>query len=266
MSAPASSAASAGSGPAAAGRPHALGPLVRLTSRGLLGRRRSLGVLVLVGAPVLVAGILAFSGGLGDPATLALDVFSTITLGLVVPLAALILGTAALGTEIDDGTIVYLLVKPVPRRTVVLAAMLVAGGATMALTVAAALVSGVLILGGAAPGLLAGMVLGTLLASVLYVAVFVALSVYTGRALLVGLGYVIVWEGLVTPLLVGTRILSIREYALSVVTALGGLATDATDPGGVELPVAILLSIVVLLLAFVLASRRLGRFEVTDGG
>jgi ABC-2 type transport system permease protein len=220
----------------------------------------------LAAAPVLVAAILAIAGGLGDAESLAFDVFSTITLGLVVPLAALVFGTAALGTLIDDGTIVYLLVKPIRRATVVLAAMLVAGAAAAALTVATTLLSGVLVLGLASPGLMVGMAAGAALASVLYVAVFVALSVYTSRALIIGLGYVLLWEGLVTPLLTGTRILSIREYALAVVTAFGGDGAARTGQTGVELPVAAVLSVAVLVIAFVLGSHRLGRFEVGEAG
>ena len=145
--------------------------------------------------PVLVALILAVAGGLGSPATMALDVFARLNIGLAIPLIALILGTGALGTQIDDGTIVYLLVKPVPRRTVVLGAMLVAAPATAALSVTSTLVSGFLVLGATELALQAGMVLGALLASVLYGAVFVTLSVMTGRALVIGLGYVLVWEG-----------------------------------------------------------------------
>jgi len=248
------------------GRPAALRPLVRLTARGLLGRRRSLGVVALAAAPVLVAAIIAVAGGLGDREELALDVFSTITLGLVVPLAALILGTAALGTLIDDGTIVYLLVKPVSRWTAVLAAMLVAAGATSLLTATAALLAGLLVLGLASPDLLAGMVAGTVLASVLYVAAFVTLSVFTTRALVVGLGYVLVWEGLVTSLLAGTRILSIREYALAVVTAIGGSTSGGSSGSGVDLPVAVVLSVAVLVIAFVLGAYRLSRFEVGEAG
>ena len=248
------------------GRPAALGPLARLTARGLLGRRRSLGVVLLAAAPVLVAAILAIAGGLGDPEALALDVYGTLTLGLVVPLAALVFGTAALGTLIDDGTIVYLLVKPIRRGTVILAAMLVAAAASLALTVATSLVAGLLVLGTASTGLLVGMAAGAALASILYVVVFVTLSVYTGRALVIGLGYVLIWEGLVTGLLTGTRILSIREYAMAVVAALGGDGVGGLGSEGVELPVALVLSVAVVVIAFVLGARRLGRFEVGEAG
>ena len=266
MSAGAAGAASPVPGTRPAGPPRAFGPLVRVTVRGLLGRRRSLGVVLLAAAPVLVAVILAVGGGLGDPETLAREVFATLTLGLVIPLAALVLGTAAIGTEIDDGTVVYLLVKPVPRRTVIVAKMVVAISATVAVTLPATLVSGLLLLGTSAPGLLAGMVAGSLLAAVLYSAAFVTLSVFTGRALLAGLGYVLVWEGLVTTFLPGTQVLSIREYALAVVEAFAGPSALPGRGAAVELPVALALSTVVLTLAFVLGAWRLGRFEVTDTG
>jgi ABC-2 type transport system permease protein len=246
-------------------RPAGFGPLVRLIVRALLGRRRSLGVALLAAAPVLAALILAVGGGLGAPASMALDVFATLTLGLVIPLVALILGTGALGTHIDDGTIVYLLVKPVPRRAVILAAMLVAALATAALAILATLPASFLLLGSTAPDLQAGMVLGAFLASVLYGTVFVTLSVFTGRALVVGLGYVLIWEGVVTSLLPGTQVLSIREYALAMVSAVS--AIDPPRQGsGVDPLVAAVLSCAVLVAAAVLASWRLARFEVSEAG
>jgi ABC-2 type transport system permease protein len=215
--------------------------------------------------PVLVALILAVAGGLGPPATIAVDVFATLTLGLAIPLVALILGTGALGTQVDDGTIVYLLVKPVPRRTVILAAMLVAAPATAALAVPATLVSGFLVLGTTAPDLQAGMALGALLASVLYGTVFVTLSVLTGRALVIGLGYLLLWEGFVTSVLPGTQVLSIREYAMAVTNAVAGI--DPARPGsGVDPLVAVAAAAVVLIAAVFLGVWRLGRFEVSEAG
>jgi ABC-2 type transport system permease protein len=254
-------------GPAApvpASRPAALSPLVRLFARGLLGRRRSLAVALLAASPILVGAILAFGGGFGRPETIVLEVFGTITLGLVIPLVALVLGTAVLGTAIDDGTIAYLLVKPVPRRTIAAAALLVATAAAAGLTAPGVAVSGFLVLGPGGAQVVGATVVGGLLAAVLYAAVFVALSVVTSRALVAGLAYVLVWEGLVTTLLEGTRTLSIREYALAVVAALGGEATRVEEGSGVGLVTAIVMSTVVLVGSYVVAAWRLGRFEVTE--
>ena len=109
------------------------------------------------------------------------------------------------------------------------------------------------------------MALGALLASVLYGAVFVTLSVMTGRALVIGLGYVLVWEGLVTSLLPGTQILSIREYAMAVVRAVAGI--DQARPGtGVDPLVALVAAAAVLAVAVLLGVWRLGRFEVSEAG
>jgi ABC-2 type transport system permease protein len=245
-------------------RPAALRPLVRLAARGLLGRRRSLAVALLAASPILVGAILAFGGGLGRPETIALEVFGTITLGLVIPLVALVLGTAVLGTAIDDGTITYLLVKPILRRTIAVAALLVAAAASAGLTAPGVAISGLLVLGPGGIQVVGATVVGGLLAAVLYAVVFVALSVVTSRALVAGLAYVLVWEGLVTTLLEGTRTLSIREYALAVVAALGGEAARVEEGSGVGLVTAVVMSAVVLAGSFAVAVWRLGRFEVTE--
>ncbi len=253
--------------PVAAGpvrRPAAFGPLVRLFARGLLGRRRTLAIALLAASPIFVGAILAFAGGLGRPETIALQVFSTITLGLVIPLVALVLGTAVLGTAIDDGTITYLLVKPVPRRTIAGAALLVATAASAGLTAPGVAISGLLVTGTGGAQVVVAMVAGGLLAAVLYAAVFVALSVVTSRALVAGLAYVLVWEGLVTTILEGTRTLSIREYAVAVVTTIGGEAARLEEWTGVGLPTALVMAAVVLAGSFVVAAWRLGRFEVTE--
>jgi ABC-2 type transport system permease protein len=251
---------------ATARRPAALGPLVRLAARGLLGRRRTAAVALLAVSPILVGLVLALAGGLGSPEQLALEVFGTIALGLVIPLVALVLGTAVLGTAIDDGTIVYLLVKPVRRRTVGAAAMIVAATATALLTAIGVAGAGFLIAGPSSASVVAATVVGGIVAAVLYAAVFVALSVVTGRALVAGLAYVLVWEGLVTTLLEGTRLLSIREYALAIVGALGGEAARAEAGDGVAPITALVLSTVVLVASFAVATWRLGRFEVADAG
>ena len=60
----------------------------------------------------------------------------------VLPLVALVLGTAALGSELEDGTAVYLMIKPVPRWRIVGAKMLVAAGLTVALVVPSTLLAG----------------------------------------------------------------------------------------------------------------------------
>ena len=94
-----------------------------------------------------------------------------------------------------------------------------------------------------------------------YAAVFVALSSLTARALVAGLVYVLLWEGALGGLLEGTRFLSIRQATLGVVARLGGRSTRRPHPVGVA--AAVLTAAIVGSLS--IASWRLARFEVRGG-
>jgi ABC-2 type transport system permease protein len=242
-----------------------LGPLVDVTMRGLLGRRRILLVGLLALAPVGVAVILVVGGGLGTTAQITRQLYDSLVMTTVVPLVALILGTTAIGAEIDDGTVVHLLVKPVGRGWIILAKMLVAGTAGVMLCGTSILLAGLLLVRLDSPGLLLGMLAGVVLSVIAYTAVFVTLSVWTGRALIAGLAYVLLWEGLVASFFSGTRLLSIREYGLAVAAGIAGpeAGTLARD---VPLVTGVVLAVVVTVVAFWLGARRLARFEISDAG
>ena len=242
-----------------------LGPLVDVTARGLLGRRRILLVGLLALAPVAVAVVLVLGGGLGATAQITRDIYASLVMTTVVPLVALILGTTAIGAEIDDGTVVHLLAKPVGRGWIILAKMLVAATAGVVLCGVSVLVSGALLVGLDAPGLLLGMLAGAVVAVIAYTAVFVTLSVWTGRALVAGLAYVLLWEGFIASAFSGTRLLSIREYGLAVAAGIAG-PEKGTLGSDVPLVTGLVLAAAVAGLAFALGARRLARFEISDAG
>jgi ABC-2 type transport system permease protein len=206
-----------------------LGPLLGLTIRGLLGRRRILLVSLLALAPVGVAVVLVVGGGLGTSVQLTREIYEALVMTTIVPLVALILGTTAIGAEIDDGTIVHLLAKPVGRGWIVLAKMLVAGTAGAILCGTSVLVSSLLLVRLDMPGLVLGMLAGVVVAVITYAAVFVTLSVWTGRALIAGLAYVLLWEGFIASFFSGTRLLSVREYGLAVAAYRRALALHEED-------------------------------------
>lgn len=230
-----------------------------VTFRALLGRRRTVLLVLLAGLPVLVALLARIGGARLDD---ALPAIMELSVRAVVPLTALVFGTAAIGSEIEDGTAVFLLVKPVPRWVVAVAKAFVAGLLTAALSVASTMLTGVLI------GGLDGFTLATTfafaiaiaLASFAYAALFVALSVVTHRALIVGLIYTLVWEGILAGILEGTRVFSVREATLTIAEALAPVG--AQIDGDVDVPTAIGLLIVVVGLSLAVASTRLASFEV----
>ena len=66
-----------------------------------------------------------------------------------------------------------------------------------------------------------------------YSAVFVLASVLTTRAIAFGLLYVAIWEGLLSNLVGGVRILSIAHYSLGVANAI---YPDQNLRAGLSLP------------------------------
>ncbi|MEA2630449.1 MAG: type transport system permease protein [Chloroflexota bacterium] len=234
-----------------------LAPLIDVTLRGLLGRRRILLLILLVGLPVLIALLIRASGGRPD----ADRVLDTLVVRTVMPIVALIVGTAAIGSEIEDGTAVYLMIKPIPRWKIALAKAIVGAGLTAALVVPAVVVTG-LLLGNRADPLtsIVGFSIACLVGGSAYAIAFMTLSVFTSRALLLGLGYTLIWEGVLAGLLEGTKFLSIRQATLGLAAAL---RVNVRDPLAADVSVAVL--VVVLVGAFLLATWRLARFEIRGG-
>lgn len=228
--------------------------------RSLLGRRRTLLVVLFAAIPVLIAAIVRVGGETSDAVGLTADLLDAVVVRTVLPIVALILGSAVLGSELEDGTAVFLLVKPIERWRIVVAAYLVAGGLTAVLVGLVTFVAGMIV--GAGRGgeeVTVAFTVAVVIGSLLYAAVFLALSIVTSRALIVGLAYVLIWEGLLAGLLEGTQLLSVRQYTLAIAHLIAGGDAIAVTLDGTT---AVGLSIVVLVLALVLATRRLAVFEV----
>jgi ABC-2 type transport system permease protein len=228
--------------------------IAEVTLRALLGRRRTILMLLLAGVPVLL-GLLVRANGDG-----VRDVAATldgIVIRVVLPLVALVFGTAALGSELEDGTAVHILTKPVRRSTIVLAKILVAGTLTAAMLVPSTILAGVLLGRPGQLGVTFALAIGVLVGSYLYVAIFVALSVATSRGLIIGLGYALVWEGVLAGLLPGSQVFSVREYVRGIADILNPAAADSIVGAG-----AVLYAAVALVAATAIASVRLAAYEI----
>jgi len=238
------------------------GVIARITLRQLLSRRRTLLLLLFGAVLVLVAGVFRLAGDHLRALPFTAGLLSNLGVGTLMPLVALLFGTGALGAEIEDGTAVFLLAKPIRRRTVVLTKLAVATACSVALTSGPMLLAGVIAAGGLGEGLVLGMAAGAALGSLLYCAVFVALSLVTSRALIFGLTYVLIWEGLLAGLFAGTRTFSIRQQTLAFADAIGSIPRIVLD-AQLDLATAVVVGTVVLVGATLLAIRRLGSFEIS---
>lgn len=238
--------------------------LARLAVRQMAGSRRALWVLLLAALPVVLGLLFNMDT---ESAAGAVDDFEDLYEGLIVtvllPLVALVVGTSVFGAEVDDGTITYVLGKPVPRWRIVLTRIVTAGLLTAAVLVPSTLLSGWAALRGVeAPGVVAGFTAAVAAGSLLYCALFVALSLSTRRALVAGLAYVVVWEGLLSNTFGGSRALSIRQYTLSIADGLVDRRGINLSP--LDLTTALAMAAVVTVLVTLYAIHRLRRFEIGE--
>jgi len=235
----------------------AVATIANVTLRALLGRRRTLLMLLVAGAPVLLGLIVRANGPRPESLVGALD---GLIITSVLPLVALIFGTTALGSELDDGTAVHILTKPIPRWVIVVPKLVVAAGLTALMIVPSTILSGILIggMGSRELGITFAFALAALIGSFVYVAIFVALSAATSRGLVIGLGYSLLWEGILAGALPGTQLLSVREYLRGIIATIGPHDT-LTSVVGAQ---GFVLAAIAFVVATGLASFRLARYEI----
>ncbi|MFI6106865.1 ABC transporter permease [Streptomyces sp. NPDC093595] len=209
--------------------------VARLTYRALLGRRRAAILFVLPGLLLLIAAAVRGFNGADDQ--IAADVLGGFALATMVPLIGVIAGTGAIGPEIDDGSIVYLLAKPVKRPTIILTKFTVAVAVTMVFSAVPTFLAG-MILNGNGQQVAVAYTIAALVASIAYSALFLLLGTVSRHAVVIGLVYALVWEALFGSLIAGARTLSVQQWALAVAEKVSGEGLVASDVG---LPVATVL-------------------------
>jgi ABC-2 type transport system permease protein len=193
-----------------------------LTWRQLFARRRAILLIAFALTPALIA--LAFRGISADPETEGMGFLITllrqIVIGIIVPVAAVIFGTGAFGAEVDDGTLVYLFVKPIARWRIVAVKYVGAVLSTATIAIPAIALPWLLVRNPDLPASVPlSFLLGALAGCVIYSAIFVALGIATRRALVAGLLYVVGIELVLSQQIVGIKSVSVREISLAIVQA-----------------------------------------------
>ena len=227
-----------------------------ITLRGMLGRRRALLLLVLPATLLAMAIVITALGGAHPWVTAAL--LQQFGVGTLLPLVALVVTTGVLGTEIDDGSIVFLLSKPVPRPVIVRTKVAIAIGLIAVFAAVPVLVAG-LVMAGGADGLAAGFGAGALAGAIAYGAIFVLINVLTRHAVVAGLLYALVWESLVGGFVPGARQLSVQQWAASVA---GWVSSSSYIHTQVAPMAAVGLLAATTILATVLAGQRLRSLSI----
>ncbi|GAB3970997.1 ABC transporter permease subunit [Streptomyces sparsus] len=216
--------------------------VARLTYRALLGRRRALILCALPALLLLIAVAVRGFGAADDD--VAVRLLSGFALATMVPLIGVIAGTGAIGPEIDDGSIVYLLAKPLKRSTIIFTKLIVAVGVTMAFSALPVLVAGFVLVGNSQQ-IAIGFAIAAVVASIAYSALFLLLGTISRHAVVFGLVYALIWEALFGSLVPGARTLSVQQWALSVADRVVGSGVSITTEVGLPLAAVLLVAVTV---------------------
>ncbi len=232
-----------------------------LTWHSLLGRRRA--VLLIVLPAVLLALATLVRVVSGQSADSAADLLGSFSLGFLIPLLCLIAGTGAIGPEIDDGSIVYLLAKPLNRYVIAVSKWVVALGVIVLFGVLPTLVAG-FVMAGSDSNVATGYAAGALLAGVAYATVFLLLAVISRNAVVIGLLYALVWEAAIGGYVPGAQTLSIQQWALAVTEKMiGDPAAGLGIESAVGLGTGVTLLVVVTVAGVAYAGHRLRSIRIS---
>ena len=236
---------------------------MNLTRRGLLGRRRGVWLLILPVLLLLLAALIRWASEGDVGATVGL--IDNFALGTLLPLTCLLIATSVIGAEIDDGSIVYLLAKPGARLNLLLSKLTVGWVAAVVFAVVP-LVAAVEVSGDDAGRLAVAYGVTALLAALTYTALFVALSIVSRSAVIIGLLYALLWETILGGYVPGVRNVSVRQWALAAAEEiLGDRATVWGVTSAVSLPAGLVLLTVAVIGAIVVGTLRLQTLRLTAG-
>jgi ABC-2 type transport system permease protein len=230
--------------------------LYRTVLAGIATRARMVALGALGAATVLV-GLSIRLAGPADLDRAGARFVDGVGLSVLAPVVALVFASAAFGDLVEDQTLVYLWLRPVPRSLFALAAYAAALSAALPLTVLPLTVA--VALTGAGASVVAGTAVAVTVGVAGYVGLFTALGLRVQRALAWGLGYILIWEGFVASAGRGAGRLALRAYTRSVLSDASGTRLRLATMG----PVAgVVVPLVVAAVALVYVSFRLRRHDV----
>ncbi len=227
--------------------------IYRIILKQLASRPRLIGLAVMAVITIGLAVLVGRADG-SESADIARFI-NNLGLTLLAPVVTLVFASAALGDLYENNSLIYLWLRPIPRPTIVvaaLAAVLTIVVPVLALTFAAASLAA-----GSGSVAVAASV-ATLLVVPAYAAIFVALGLFTHRALIWGLGYILVFEGIIAAIGSLPGRLALVSYSRSLLNKIADVSASSL----VSVPVAIITLLAVAAAGVGAGSWRLNHMNV----
>lgn len=228
--------------------------------RTVLAAIATKGRLALLGALGLVAiliGAVLGADETTDAVQAGADLVNGYGLSVLIPVVALVFASAALGDMVDDNTLVYLWLRPVPRETLALATVLAA--ATVSIPMVALPLGLAAALSGGGGALVGATVAAAAVCGLAYCGLFVALGLRIKRALSWGIAYVLIWEGFVARAGSGAARVSLQTYGRSILAQATDVDLRLSDIGPVA---SVVVPMLVAMIGVALTTRFLHTRDV----
>ena len=232
-----------------------------LTLRQLAGKWRLIIIVVLAILPIVMAWVSTIADPRPDHSEIDDVLINGMFASAILPIIVLALATAALGNEVEDKTLGFLVLNPLARWRIVLPKLLAAVTIGGLVVVVSGVIAALLAFEGDATAAVA-VALALLAGVAAYSSLFLWLGLMTSRGLAVGLLYVFLWEGLFSNFVSGIRVISIREYIISITNVVDDRRFASPDQDPVASTTAIVGLIVVFTVFLLLSVRRLQRMDV----
>lgn len=230
----------------------------RLLLRQLVTRGRIIALLALGGVLILAALGVAASAEIDDQVEAMVGVIDGLGLVLVVPVVALVFASASLGDGREDGTLVYLWLRPMDRLPVVIGAFFASITVSLPLTVVPMAIAAAV--GGSGSDGIIATVVASGVGVLGYSALFVLFGLLVKNAIIWGLAYVLLWEGLFTQFSSAIGRVSVRGYLRAIVDNMAGVRLNgALD---ISTPIAVIVCLGIVVAGLLLGAHRLQRMEI----
>ena len=175
----------------------------------------------------------------------------------MVPIVALVFAAAAFGDLKEDGTLVYLWLRPMDRWSVVVGGWL--ASVTVSLPVTLVPLTVAAFIADVGSELVWATVLACVVGNLAYSAVFMLLGLFTKNSVVWGIAYILIWEGLVAGISGVGEKLAIRGYTRSIIAEQTGVDLYLGD---LSMGVAVVVPSLVVIAAIVLSTLRLRSLDV----
>ena len=236
--------------------------IYKLSLTQMLRPKRLLILLFIASVPVALSVVAAiFPPDTEDLVSFRDDfLMGPMVISAVLPIITVVLGTASLGHEIEDQTMTYLFLKPVPRWGIILPKFLATITVAGVVVIGSGVLTTVIVPEGSVTTSVAAAV-GLAVGVLAYTSIFTWAGLMTSHALAVGLVYVFVWEAAIVGFLQGVRWLSIRHYTEATIHGFDDIQF-AGDTATLTLSQALAAAGIVVALFLALTLRRLARMDV----